>query len=93
MDQKRLPAGQGLPRRVLTWRAVARTSMASASTAGSLAGLATLIGVNAEGLTATVARWNEACVNGTDQDFGRGGPPMTATAATRARLGPLTLAR
>jgi 3-oxosteroid 1-dehydrogenase len=41
--------------------------------AGSPAGLAELISVDAEGLAATVARWNEACAGGTDPDFGRGG--------------------
>jgi len=41
--------------------------------AGSLAGLAGLIGVDREGLTATVARWNESCACGADLDFGRGG--------------------
>jgi 3-oxosteroid 1-dehydrogenase len=41
--------------------------------AGSLAALAEVIGVDPAGLTATVARWNEACAGGTDPDFGRGG--------------------
>ena len=41
--------------------------------AGSLARLAEIIGVDPAGLTATVARWNEACAGGTDPDFGRGG--------------------
>ena len=41
--------------------------------AGSLAGLAGLIGVDPAGLTATVARWNQSCADGTDPDYGRGG--------------------
>jgi 3-oxosteroid 1-dehydrogenase len=63
--------------------------------AGSLAGLAGLIGVDPEGLTATVARWNESCADGSDPDFGRGGnvydryggdPGVTGA----PNLGPLT---
>jgi 3-oxosteroid 1-dehydrogenase len=41
--------------------------------AESLGGLAALIGVDADGLERTVDRWNKACADGTDPDFGRGG--------------------
>ena len=57
--------------------------------------LAALIGVDPEGLERTVARWNKACAEGADQDFGRGenvydrygGDPETWPAPN---LGPLT---
>jgi 3-oxosteroid 1-dehydrogenase len=63
--------------------------------AASLADLAALIGVDPEGLTATVARWNEFCADRADPDFGRGGnvydryggdPEVTGA----PNLGPLT---
>lgn len=38
----------------------------------SLAGLAAQLGVDAESLEATVARWNRFCREGKDKDFGRG---------------------
>lgn len=40
--------------------------------APDLAGLATLIGVEPDALAATVERWNAACDEGVDHDFGRG---------------------
>jgi succinate dehydrogenase/fumarate reductase flavoprotein subunit len=40
--------------------------------AGSLGGLAAAIGVSAEALTATVARWNANVASGDDPDFHRG---------------------
>ena len=43
--------------------------------AGSPAALARLIGVDPGGLQETVARWNKACADGADPDFGRGGNP------------------
>jgi len=63
--------------------------------AGSLAGLAEIIGVDPGGLTATVARWNEACAGGTDPDFGRGGNVYDRyggdpDVAGAPNLGPLT---
>ena len=39
---------------------------------GSLAALAGRIGVPPEALAATVRRWNHACAEGADRDFGRG---------------------
>ncbi|MEX1255375.1 MAG: FAD-dependent oxidoreductase [Dehalococcoidia bacterium] len=39
---------------------------------GSLAGLAAKVGIDAGGLLATVARWNELVGQGKDSDFGRG---------------------
>jgi hypothetical protein len=63
--------------------------------AASLARLAEIIGVDPDGLTATVARWNEACAVGADQDFGRGGNIYDRyggdpDAAGAPNLGPLT---
>lgn len=63
--------------------------------AGSLAGLAGLIGVDPAGLAGCVARWNECCAGGTDPDFGRGGNAYDRyggdPGATGApNLGPLT---
>jgi 3-oxosteroid 1-dehydrogenase len=63
--------------------------------ASSLNGLAGLIGVDRQGLTATVARWNEGCASGTDPDFGRGGNAYDRYggdpgAAGAPNLGPLT---
>jgi 3-oxosteroid 1-dehydrogenase len=63
--------------------------------AASLPALAALIGVDPEGLAATVTRWNEFCAGRTDRDFGRGGnvydryggdPEVTGA----PNLGPLT---
>jgi 3-oxosteroid 1-dehydrogenase len=42
------------------------------ATAPSIAELAAAIAVPAEGLEATIARWNEQATNGDDPDFGRG---------------------
>ena len=42
------------------------------ATGGSLAALAGAIGVPAEALADTVRRWNGACADGADRDFGRG---------------------
>ena len=39
---------------------------------GSLAALAAGIGVPPEALADTVRRWNDACAEGADRDFGRG---------------------
>lgn len=39
----------------------------------TLAGLAEKIGVDAAGLTGSVQRWNEMCVQGIDEDFNKGG--------------------
>jgi succinate dehydrogenase/fumarate reductase flavoprotein subunit len=63
--------------------------------AGSLAGLAAMIGVDPAGLTATVARWNDACAGGADPDFGRGGNVYDRyggdpDVAGAPNLGPLT---
>jgi predicted oxidoreductase len=63
--------------------------------AESLPRLAEIIGVDPEGLTVTVARWNEACAVGTDPDFGRGGNIYDRyggdpDAAGAPNLGPLT---
>ncbi|WP_129977570.1 FAD-binding protein [Rhodococcus sp. Q1] len=44
-------------------------------TAGTLEELAEQIGVPAESLKATVARWNELAAKGVDEDFDRGGEP------------------
>jgi len=44
-------------------------------TADTLAGLAEQIGVPADALEATVARWNELAAKGADDDFGRGEEP------------------
>jgi 3-oxosteroid 1-dehydrogenase len=41
--------------------------------AESLGALAALIGVDPEGLERTVTRWNKACADGEDPEFGRGG--------------------
>jgi 3-oxosteroid 1-dehydrogenase len=43
------------------------------ASAGSPRGLADLIGVDPDGLERTVIRWNKACAEGVDPDFGRGG--------------------
>jgi len=43
------------------------------ASAGSLSALADVIGVAPDGLEQTVARWNKACVERADPDFGRGG--------------------
>jgi 3-oxosteroid 1-dehydrogenase len=45
------------------------------ASAGSPRGLADLIGVDPDGLERTVIRWNKACAEGVDPDFGRGGNP------------------
>jgi 3-oxosteroid 1-dehydrogenase len=45
------------------------------ASAGSPRGLADLIGVDPDGLERTVIRWNTACAEGVDPDFGRGGNP------------------
>jgi 3-oxosteroid 1-dehydrogenase len=42
---------------------------------GSVRGLAERIGVDPEGLSAAVARWNSACAAGKDEDFLRGENP------------------
>ena len=42
----------------------------------TMAGLACKLGIEPDGLQATVARWNEAVRGGTDQDFGRHKNPM-----------------
>ncbi|KAH7141814.1 FAD binding domain-containing protein [Dactylonectria macrodidyma] len=39
----------------------------------TLVGLAKKIDIDAAGLTGTVRRWNEMCVNGIDEDFQKGG--------------------
>lgn len=41
-------------------------------TADTLAGLATAVGIDPEGLTATAERWNRMVAEGRDRDFGRG---------------------
>jgi len=58
------------------------------------AGLASLIGVDPDGLERTVAQWNKACAEGTDPEFGRGGNPYDRyggdpEAAGAPNLGPL----
>jgi len=63
--------------------------------AGTVAGLARLIDVDPQGLTATIGRWNECCATGEDPDFGRGGNAYDRyggdPAETKApNLGPLT---
>lgn len=63
--------------------------------AGTPAALAALIGVDPDGLEQTVARWNKACAEGTDPDFGRGGNPYDRYggdpgASPAPNLGPLT---
>jgi 3-oxosteroid 1-dehydrogenase len=40
--------------------------------ATTLAGLARRLGVDADGLTAQVARWNKMCATGVDDEFGKG---------------------
>ena len=65
----------------------------------SLAGLAGRIGVDPEGLVATIARWNDSCAGGTDTEFGRGGnaydryggdPGAPGAQNSAPNLGPLT---
>lgn len=63
--------------------------------AGSPAALADLIGVDPCGLEKTVARWNQACAEGADPDFGRGGNPYDRyggdpDVSPAPNLGPLT---
>jgi len=67
--------------------------------AESLPALAAQIDVDPDGLTATVARWNESCAVGADRDFGRGGnvydryggdPDAPDAMSTAPNLGPLT---
>ena len=41
------------------------------ASAGTLSELAAAIGVDPDGLEPTVARWNKACAEGADPDFGR----------------------
>ena len=45
--------------------------------ADTLEGLAIALGLDPERLVASVARWNEQCVRGADEDFGRPGGTMT----------------
>jgi hypothetical protein len=62
-------------------------------TADTLAGLAELVGIDAEGLAATVARFNAAAARGEDPDFGRGSTPYDRLGgdltAPHPNLGPL----
>ena len=64
--------------------------------AGSLAELARRIGVDARGLEATIATFNQYCEQGADPDFGRGSFPWGALMCgdprqkPNANLGPLT---
>jgi succinate dehydrogenase/fumarate reductase flavoprotein subunit len=65
------------------------------ASAGSLGALAAMIDVDPDGLQQTVARWNKACAEGTDLDFGRGGNPYDRYggdpgAHPAPNLGPLT---
>ncbi len=46
-----------------------------ATTAARCTPIAGLIGVDPDGLERTVARWNKACAEGIDPDFGRGENP------------------
>ncbi len=45
---------------------------------GTLRALAGKLGIDADGLEATVARWNKLCEEGEDRDFGRGTYPWAA---------------
>jgi succinate dehydrogenase/fumarate reductase flavoprotein subunit len=64
---------------------------------GSLAALAGRIGVGPAALEATVRRWNRACAEGADRDFGRGegayerfcGDPGIAATGSNPCLGPI----
>jgi 3-oxosteroid 1-dehydrogenase len=63
--------------------------------APTLRALAYVIGVDPEGLEQTVTRWNKACEQGSDSDFGRGGNPYDRYggdpgAHPAPNLGPLT---
>jgi 3-oxosteroid 1-dehydrogenase len=65
------------------------------ASAGSPRALADVIGVDPEGLEQTVTRWNKACEQGADPDFGRGGNPYDRYGGdpegrTAPNLGPLT---
>jgi 3-oxosteroid 1-dehydrogenase len=65
------------------------------ASAGSLRVLADVIGVDPEGLEQTVTRWNKACEQGSDTDFGRGGNPYDRYGGDprshpTPNLGPLT---
>jgi 3-oxosteroid 1-dehydrogenase len=65
------------------------------TSAASTRGLADLIGVDPDGLEQTVTRWNKACAQGSDPDFGRGGNPYDRyggdpEARPSPNLGPLT---
>lgn len=57
--------------------------------AGSIAELATLIGLDAAALEATVARYNAACAAGRDLDFGRPSAADAAASGDRRRRGGL----
>ena len=65
------------------------------ATADSLAGLAAAIGVDAQGLADTVARFNDYCARGEDPEFARGSFPWGALMCgdplqqPNANLGPL----
>jgi hypothetical protein len=57
--------------------------------------LAVKIGVDPDGLDRTIGRWNKACAEGHDPDFGRGGNPYDRyggdpAAQPAPNLGPLT---
>jgi 3-oxosteroid 1-dehydrogenase len=58
------PPGRRLPRR---W-----SEAGVLVQAGSLGSLAAAVGIDADGLAKTVARFNEFCPSGVDADFGRG---------------------
>jgi 3-oxosteroid 1-dehydrogenase len=62
--------------------------------AGSPAELASKVGINPGGLEQTIARWNQACAEGKDRDFGRGDSPYDRYggdpgAAPAPNLGPV----
>jgi len=65
------------------------------ASAGSPSELAAAIGVDPDGLERTVSRWNKACAQGADPDFGRGGNQYDRyggdpEAHPSPNLGPLT---
>jgi succinate dehydrogenase/fumarate reductase flavoprotein subunit len=59
-----------------------------AVSAGSLGELAAATGIDAEGLAATVARFNGFCAAGVDDDFGRGNVPWGRLMTGDARIKP-----
>ncbi len=58
-----------------------------ATTAGSIEELARLTGIDADGLAATVARFNGFCATGIDEDFGRGTVPWGRLMTGDPRMG------